>query len=81
MEPQPEGGFIVSFPDVPEAITKGDTAGQARVRADAARVATMSFYTEDAKPPRMPSAAHGRPVGGVGVPLLWFAWRRSGVCV
>lgn len=28
-EPQPEGGFTVTFPDFPEAITEGDTFEQA----------------------------------------------------
>jgi antitoxin HicB len=38
MEPQPEGGFTVTFPDVPEAITEGDTAAEARERAEDALV-------------------------------------------
>ena len=32
-EPQPEGGFTVTFPDFPEAITEGDTIEQARFNA------------------------------------------------
>jgi antitoxin HicB len=62
MEPQPEGGFTVIFPDVPEAITDGDTAGEARERAEDALVTALSFYTDDAKPLPAPSAARGRPV-------------------
>src|SRR5580692_8260530 len=65
MEPQPEGGFTVTFPDVPEAITEGDTAGEARARAEDALVTALSFYTDDAKPLPTPSAARGRPIAMV----------------
>lgn len=33
MEPDPEGGFLVTFPDVPEAITAGRTIEDARTHA------------------------------------------------
>ena len=33
MEPDPEGGFLVTFPDVPEAITGGNTRVEARANA------------------------------------------------
>lgn len=29
LEAQPEGGFTVTFPDIPEAITEGDTREEA----------------------------------------------------
>lgn len=32
-EAQPDGGFTVTFPDFPEAITEGDTLEQARFNA------------------------------------------------
>ena len=62
LEPQPEGGFTVTFPDVPEAITEGDTEAKARARAEDALVAALSFYTDDARKLPTPSAARGRPV-------------------
>jgi antitoxin HicB len=62
MEPQPEGGFAVSFPDIPEAHTDGDTEGEARERAEDALVSALSFYTDDSKPLPLPSPARGRPV-------------------
>jgi antitoxin HicB len=65
MEPQLEGGFTVTFPDVPEAITEGDTAAEARARAEDALVAALSFYTDDARPLPTPSPARGRPVAMV----------------
>lgn len=33
LEPQPEGGFTVTFPDIPEAITEGDTREDALAHA------------------------------------------------
>jgi len=60
--PQPEGGFTVTFPDVPEAITEGDTEDEARGRAEDALVTALSFYTDEARPLPTPSAARGRPV-------------------
>jgi antitoxin HicB len=62
MEQQPEGGFTVTFPDVPEAITEGDSAGEARERAEDALVTALSFYTDDNKPLPTPSATDGRSV-------------------
>jgi antitoxin HicB len=65
MEPQPEGGFTVTFPDIPEAITEGDTSPEAHARAEDALVTALSFYTDDARPLPTPSAARGRPVAMV----------------
>ena len=62
MELQPEGGFTMTFPDVPEAITQGGTAGEAHARAEDALVTALSFYTDDARPLPVPSAARGRAV-------------------
>jgi len=62
MTPQPEGGFTVTFPDVPEAITEGDTVGEACERAEDALVTALSFYTDDGQKLPVPSVAGGRPV-------------------
>lgn len=62
MAPQPEGGYTITFQDVPEAITEGDTVAEARERAEDALVTALSFYTDDARPLPAPSAARGRPV-------------------
>jgi antitoxin HicB len=61
-EPQPAGGFTVTFPDVPEAITEGDTSGEARARAEDALVTALSFCTDNARPLPTPSPVRGRPV-------------------
>lgn len=65
---QPEGGFTITFPDVPEAITQGETEQEAAAMAEDALVTALSFYTDDAKPLPHPSPARGRRI--VHVPPL-----------
>ena len=62
---QPEGGFTVIFPDVPEAITQGETAEEAAAMAADALVTALSFYTDNAERLPHPSPAHGRPLAFV----------------
>ena len=40
------GGFVVTFPDVPEAITEGDTMDAAMTMASEALELALTFYTE-----------------------------------
>ena len=40
------GGFVVTFPDVPEAITQGDTLEEAMTMASEALELALTFYTE-----------------------------------
>jgi antitoxin HicB len=63
--PQPEGGFTVIFPDVPEAITQGDTEKEAAAMAEDALVTALSFYTDRSEPLPRPSPANGRPLAYV----------------
>lgn len=65
MERQTEGGWTVTFPDVPEAITQGDTEEEVAAMAEDALVTALSFYTDDGQPLPHPSAAKGRPVARV----------------
>ena len=62
---QPEGGFTVTFPDVPEAITEGDTAEAAHARAEEALVTALSFHIDDLEPLPVPSPARGRRIAAV----------------
>jgi antitoxin HicB len=57
---QPEGGFTVTFPDVPEAITQAETEADAARLAEDALVTALSFYADDAEPVPHPSPALGR---------------------
>jgi antitoxin HicB len=58
--PQLESGFTVTFPDVPEAITQGDTEDEAAAMAEDALVTALSFYTDKAERLPRPSPADGR---------------------
>src|SRR5712672_1818182 len=64
---QPEGGFTVTFPDLPEAITQGEDEDEdeAAAMAEDALVTALSFYTDNAERLPRPSATRGRPVAYV----------------
>lgn len=51
-----ETGWCVSFPDIPEALTGGDTREEALEMAQDALVTAFDFYFEDRRPVPMPSA-------------------------
>jgi antitoxin HicB len=55
LESQPEGGFTVTFRDVPEAITQGDTLEEALREAVDALVTALDFYVGDRLP--LPAAS------------------------
>ena len=50
-------GFCVSFPDIPEALTSGETMDEARAMAADALLTAMDFYFEDRRPVPAPSKA------------------------
>jgi antitoxin HicB len=50
LEAQPEGGFVVTFPDVPEAITQGEDKEEALLYAVEALETALSFYVDARKP-------------------------------
>jgi len=56
-EPAEEGGFVVTFRDVPEAITQGDSIDEARAMAADALLTAMDFYFEGKRPVPAPSKA------------------------
>jgi len=60
LETAKEGGFVVTFPDVPEAITQGEDEDEALLRAVDALETALSFYIDDRRPLPVPAAA--RPV-------------------
>ncbi len=53
----PSGGFVVTFRDVPEALTQGDDMTDAMEMARDALITAMSFYFEDQRPVPLPSKA------------------------
>jgi antitoxin HicB len=50
-----EGGFIVTFPDIPEAITQGDNIDDAMHHAANALESALDFYFEEGRRVPMPS--------------------------
>jgi antitoxin HicB len=57
-EQAPEGGYVVTFRDIPEAITQGDTESEALEMAADALLTAMDFYFEDRRQVPHPSRAH-----------------------
>ena len=51
-----EIGFVVTFRDIPEAITQGDTESEALDMARDVLMSSMDFYFEDKRPVPPPSA-------------------------
>ena len=50
-----DGGFVVTFKDIPEAITQGDTVAQALAAAREALESALDFYFEDKRAVPAPS--------------------------
>ncbi len=55
-------GVTVSFPDVPGAITCGDTRAEALERGQDALISMLSVYIEENRPVPRPPPARGRPL-------------------
>jgi len=54
------GGFVVTFPDIPEAITQGETVDEALAMAAEALESAMDFYFDSKRAVPMPSLAKRR---------------------
>jgi antitoxin HicB len=83
--PDPDGGFTVTFRDVPEAITEGDAREEALLRAEDALESALAMYIAAKEPLPASSAPQ---VGEEMVPLsalgiaktaLYDAMREQGV--
>jgi antitoxin HicB len=79
------GAYVVSFPDVPEAHTQGDTIEEAMAMASEALELALTFYTEKNKDLPVPSTPK-RGMRMVAVPLrgdakfkLYSALRAAGI--
>lgn len=56
-------GFFVKFPDIPEALTQGETREEAVEMAADALLTAMDFYVSDKRPVPMPSPVKRGQVG------------------
>jgi antitoxin HicB len=85
LTPDPDGGFTVTFRDVPEAITEGDSREEAMSRAQDALESALGMYVEAKEPLPAPSAAETAevmvPLSAVGMAkaALYDAMRQQGV--
>lgn len=59
LEKQPGGGFVVTFPDVPEAITQGEDEEEALLYAVEALESALLFYINERQPLPAPSSPKG----------------------
>lgn len=59
LEAQPEGGFTVTFPDIPEAITEGDTREEALSHAADALNLCLEIRIEAGEDLPLPRAVKG----------------------
>ena len=57
LKAQEEGGYVVTFRDIPEAITQGESLADALKRAQDALETAMEFYFDDRREVPTPSAA------------------------
>jgi antitoxin HicB len=64
LEPQPEGGYTVTSPLLPELLTEGDTVEDALDNVRDALAAVLEIYQELGKslPPGLAAADPGEPV-------------------
>lgn len=70
---EPDGhGFMVSFRDIPEALTSGSSQEEAIAMAADALATAMDFYFEDQRPVPMPSRRE-RGETGIALPASLFA--------
>ena len=50
LEPQPEGGYTVTSPLLPELITEGDTIEEALANAEDAFMVVLEIYEDEGRP-------------------------------
>ncbi len=64
LEPQPEGGYVVTCPLVPELLTEGDTVEEALHNANDALEAVIEGYEDLGRtlPPALQPAKEDAPI-------------------
>lgn len=61
LTPAEQGGFVITFPDVPEAISQGEDEEEALLCAVDALETALSLYVDKRRPLPAPSDPQGRP--------------------
>ena len=62
LEPQPEGGYTVTSPLLPELITEGDTVAEALANVEDAFGAVVEIYQDRGRP--LPSSLYLEDANG-----------------
>ena len=68
LESDEGGSVLVSFPDIPEALTEGASEREALVEAEDCLAAALAGYIKDRRDIPQPTSARGRPL--VSPPIL-----------
>ena len=68
LERDDQGAVLVSFPDIPEALTEGATEGEALAEAQDCLIAALGGYIDDRRDIPRSSPGRGRPL--VALPAL-----------
>ena len=71
LDTQDRGAILVSFPDIPEALTEGTTERAALAEAEDCLIAALGGYINDQRDIPRPSPGRGRPL--VTLPALTAA--------
>ena len=84
LERQDDDSVLVSFPDIPEALTEGETEPEARAQARDCLIAALGGYIGDRRAIPWPSPARGRvtialPALAAAKIALYGAMRAQGV--
>jgi len=85
-EPAEEGGFVITFPDVDEAITQGDDEREGLDMAQDALITMFAHLIREGKPINPPRCPKGRKIRMIDLPVmvsvktaLYIAFRESGM--
>ena len=68
LERQEDGSILASFPDIPEALTEGETEREALAEAEDCLIAALGGYIQARRAVPQPAPAHGRTL--VPLPAL-----------
>ena len=81
-----EGGFVVTFPDFPEAVTQGESLDEAMEMARDSLSMAIAYRIEHTEPVPAPSKRKGKNFRLVGLPAihdaklaLYQLWQASGM--
>ena len=85
-EPAKEGGFVITFPDVYQAITQGDDEREGIDMAQDALITMFAHLIREGKPINPPSNPRGRKIRMIELPALvaikmelYIAFQASGL--